>query len=70
MIDLGYVDKKIEEIKNCKHGLTFDASKITNEMSTSEVRKLFPRLCGLCPLNCGYNGIAYVSGEHFIYGDW
>lgn len=38
--------------------------------STSEIRKRWPRLMGLCPKGCGYNGIAYASYAHYIYGDW
>jgi hypothetical protein len=37
---------------------------------TSEIRKRWPRLSGPCPKGCGYNGIAYASYAHYIYGDW
>lgn len=36
----------------------------------AEVRARWPRLNGLCPKGCGYNGIAYASADHYIYGDW
>jgi hypothetical protein len=35
----------------------------------SEIRKRWPRHSGLCH-KCGYNGIAYASYSHYIYGDW
>jgi len=35
-----------------------------------EIKRRWPRLGGLCPKGCGYNGIAYASYEHYIYGDW
>jgi len=56
--------------ETCTHGVVFDKSKITPEMSTSEIRKLFPRLFGDCPFKCGFYGIAYASTEHYLYGDW
>lgn len=37
---------------------------------TAAIRKRFPRLCGVCPKGCGYNGIYYASSEHYYYGDW
>lgn len=36
----------------------------------SEIRKRWPRLSGLCPKGCGYNGIYYASTAHYLYGDW
>lgn len=38
--------------------------------ATAEIKRRFPRLSGKCPKGCGYNGIAYASYEHYIYGDW
>lgn len=43
---------------------------IMGPSTTPEIRKRFPRLCGPCPKGCGYDGIAYASMEHYIYGDW
>lgn len=54
---------------NCKHGVTFD-SPAARGLPAREVRKRWPRLDGLCPLGCGYNGIAYASKEHYVMGDW
>lgn len=53
----------------CTHGVTFDeeAAKL---MGSREVRQRWPRLSGLCPIGCGYEGIAYASFKHYIYGDW
>jgi hypothetical protein len=34
------------------------------------IRKRWPRLNGPCPKGCGFNGIAYASSSHYIYGDW
>ena len=57
--------------EKCDHGLRFDKAEIDyEETSLEDVRKKFPRLFGLCPKGCGYNGIAYASLEHKIYGDW
>lgn len=80
-MDLGYVDRKVKAIVRlkrihqlrkhlCKHGLIFDDTKINDKMSTAEVRKMYPRLDGACPLNCGYSGIAYASYQHYTFGDW
>lgn len=43
---------------------------IMGSPAVPEIRKRWPRLCGQCPLGCGYNGIYYASQEHYIYGDW
>jgi len=69
-MDEDVLAKELEKQLSCNHGLTFDSSKITNDMSGFDVKKMFPRLCGECPLGCGYNGIAYVSAEHYIFEDW
>lgn len=60
---------KDERISKCNHGIKFD-SNIAAKMNVYEVRKIFPRLCGICPKGCGYNGIYYASYEHYISGDW
>ena len=55
----------------CDHGLRFDANDAwARRLPPSEVRRQYPRLYGSCPKGCGFNGIAYVSHEHFIAGDW
>lgn len=70
----------------CDHGLVFDEAEagrilgsweprtavefIMGNPKHAEVRKRFPRLDGECPKGCGYVGIAYVSGNHFVAGDW
>lgn len=41
-----------------------------NTTAAAEIRRRWPRLCGPCPLGCGYNGIYYASWEHYGYGDW
>ena len=72
--------------EQCNHGVTFDieeAQKILDNWqpnnsidfilgnpASSEVRKRWPRLSGLCPKGCGYNGISYASWEHYTCGDW
>jgi hypothetical protein len=43
---------------------------IMGPSSSTEIRKRWPRLCGLCPKGCGYNGIYYASFAHYLYGDW
>lgn len=70
IIDLEeYKQKKYLEKSNCDHGLSFDLDA-AEHMTTQEIRKVFPRLYGLCPKGCGFNGIAYVSKAHYVYGDW
>jgi len=64
-----YKDRKKLEKEKCDHGLSFDID-VAERLSTQEVREIFPRLEGLCPKGCGFNGIAYVSKAHFVYGDW
>lgn len=70
----------------CDHGVTFDYDEakkilagfvpkdavefIVGNPATAEVRKRWPRLFGVCPRGCGYNGIAYASYEHYLSGDW
>ena len=64
-----YKNKKQLEKQNCDHGLSFDID-IAEKLTTKEIREVFPRLNGLCPKGCGFNGIAYASKAHFVYGDW
>lgn len=63
----------------CDHGVVFDleeANRILDEAEAKgshgnrEIRKRFPRLHGVCPKGCGFNGIAYASTAHYTYGDW
>jgi hypothetical protein len=53
----------------CDHGVTFDV-EAAKTMGASSVRLKFPRLFGKCPKGCGFDGIAYASMAHCIYGDW
>ena len=71
---------------DCDHGLTFDEAEarkilggwepkdevewIVGNPSCAEIRRRWPRLYGPCPKGCGYDGIAYVSAEHYAMGDW
>jgi hypothetical protein len=55
----------------CDHGVTFDQAQADKYKCTAtEIRRYWPRLFGLCPKGCGYNGIAYHSTSHYVYGDW
>lgn len=58
--------------KHCDHGVSFDedAFRQRPDMSTTEVRKRWPRLFGACPKGCGFDGIGYASKLHFVVGDW
>lgn len=74
--------KPAEEVKSaCDHGVVFDqqacealVTEVTRvrgpDAATQEVRKRWPRLFGPCPKGCGFDGIAYASYAHYIYGDW
>ena len=53
----------------CDHGLVFD-EQAARGLHASVVRERWPRLFGLCPKRCGYDGIAYASMAHFTAGDW
>ena len=53
----------------CSHGVFCDELD-AKSLSTDEVRKRYPRLSGLCPKGCGFNGIAYASFMHYLLGDW
>lgn len=53
----------------CNHGVEFD-SAAARGLTSSEVRRRWPRLSGRCPKGCGFYGAAYVSYEHFVLGDW
>ena len=55
----------------CDHGLYFDrvyADRLG--LSASRIRELYPRLDGMCPQGCGFRGIAYLTLDHYVYGDW
>jgi hypothetical protein len=70
----------------CNHGITFDedaalelirnwspadaAEFIVGPPGSREIRKRWPRLFGVCPLGCGYQGIYYASWAHYTMGDW
>jgi hypothetical protein len=53
----------------CDHGITFDM-EAAKGLTAAEVQARWPRGWGLCPKGCGFDGIAYASAEHFLYGDW
>lgn len=59
----------MESKEPCQHGVKFDAESVKG-LSSDEIRVMFPRLNGECPLGCGYIGIAYESFLHYISGDW
>lgn len=54
---------------DCDHGVTFDRAAAAG-LPASEVRKRWPRLDGVCPLGCGFHGIAYASMAHYVSGDY
>lgn len=60
---------KTEERPACDHGVTFD-EEAAKGLSVAEIRKRWPRGWGPCPKGCGWNGIAYASTAHYVYGDW
>ena len=65
-------EAEIREAANqtkCSHGLTFD-DVVARRLSGREIARRWPRLDGLCPLGCGYCGIAYASYAHYIAGGW
>jgi len=53
----------------CGHGVTFD-EVASRGMHWDEVRRRWPRLDGVCPLGCGFRGVAYASFIHYLCGDW
>lgn len=57
------------QLGECTHGVTFD-EPAARGLDAYEVRRRWPRLDGRCPLGCGYCGIAYASGAHYVHGDW
>lgn len=72
-----YADAQITCMKcaaplaECDHGVVFDEDAAEAEqLSSHEIQKRWPRLTGLCPLGCGFNGIGYASFKHYVYGDW
>lgn len=54
---------------DCDHGVVFNEEE-AKFLEASEVRKKYPRGWGLCPKGCGFNGTAYASYKHYLYGDW
>lgn len=56
-------------VLDCDHGVTFDIVAARG-LSALKVREKWPRGFGNCPKGCGFNGIAYASYEHYLYGDW
>jgi hypothetical protein len=64
-----FVDQYVIEKIDCDHGVKFNL-ETASSLDAFEVRKKYPRLCGFCPLGCGYSGIAYASSEHYYLGDW
>lgn len=79
-------EPKGDRVSECDHGIVFDeeeAKKIlagwkpSNEVefvagnpASAEIRRRWPRLFGLCPKGCGFNGIGYASFAHYTMGDW
>lgn len=57
------------EFAACNHGLVFDIDACA-VLDVHAVRAKYPRLCGACPLGCGFDGIAYASVAHYVFGDW
>lgn len=57
------------EEKQCDHGVTFD-EEAAKGLPVDEIRKRWPRGWGPCPKGCGWDGIAYASTAHYVYGDW
>jgi hypothetical protein len=53
----------------CDHGIVFDPEAAKGK-TASEIKQRWPRLFGVCPKGCGFEGIAYASTLHFISGDW
>ncbi len=60
----------VESRTGCDHGIVFDEEAAKTISCANEVKRRFPRLFGLCPLGCGYDGIYYASYAHYILGDW
>jgi len=55
----------------CDHGVVFDEERARAEnLGAADTRRLYPRLFGPCPKGCGFNGIAYASYLHYLWGDW
>ena len=50
--------------------LDLDVAFVLGNPASLEIRKRWPRLNGLCPLGCGFNGIYYASFAHYTMGDW
>jgi hypothetical protein len=69
MFDKEAAQKMLDEA-TVDPNLSPDVAFIMGSPAHSKIRKRWPRLSGPCPKGCGYNGIAYASYEHYIYGDW
>lgn len=63
-------DKLIAAHPENPDNLPPDVAFIMGPSYSKDIRKRWPRLSGLCPLGCGYNGIYYASFAHYTYGDW
>ena len=57
------------EVLECDHGVKFDQQEADKLTSDVEIRKKFPRFEGKCSA-CGFEGVAYASKMHYIYGNW
>ena len=58
------------DLIKCDHGVTFDMEAAEAVADPVEIRRRWPRLEGTCPKGCGFNGIAYASKAHYVFGDW
>lgn len=68
---LSFFKKKTKPNTFCDHGVVFDLENVHRlGLNATQIRALYPRLCGVCPKGCGFEGIAYASQAHFVYGDW
>jgi Domain of unknown function (DUF4326) len=56
-------------VEDCDHGVRFDPD-VARNMTSSQIRKTFPRLHGTCPKGCGFYGASYATWEHYVAGDW
>jgi hypothetical protein len=63
-----------EATVDCDHGVIFNPMEYElgegKTLTPNEVRSRWPRLHGVCPKGCGFNGIAYASVQHYLAGDW
>lgn len=55
----------------CDHDIIFDEDvALILRLTSTQVRKRWPRLDGVCKKGCGYEGIFYASRAHYVFGDW